>query len=83
MSQVTQQNAASSEELATSASEMSSQAKQLMQTMSFFNIDQHNSNDRDSRKPLPITAKKSIEKPHAVIIDLEDNDALDEEFVKF
>jgi methyl-accepting chemotaxis protein len=36
LSQTTQQNASSSEELAATAEEMSGQAEQLQQTMSFF-----------------------------------------------
>jgi methyl-accepting chemotaxis protein len=36
LSQTTQQNAASSEELAATSEEMSSQAAQLLQTMTFF-----------------------------------------------
>jgi methyl-accepting chemotaxis protein len=39
LSQTTQQNASSSEELAATAEEMSSQAMQLQQLMSFFKVD--------------------------------------------
>jgi methyl-accepting chemotaxis protein len=39
LSQITQQNASSSEELAATAEEMSGQAEQLQQTMSFFKIE--------------------------------------------
>ena len=39
LNQVTQQNAASSEELAATAEEMSSQASELQQTMAFFALE--------------------------------------------
>ena len=38
LSQTTQQNASSSEELAATAEEMSAQAEQLQETMSFFKL---------------------------------------------
>jgi methyl-accepting chemotaxis protein len=38
LNQTTQQNASSSEELAATSQEMSSQAEQLQQTMTFFKV---------------------------------------------
>jgi len=38
LNQVTQQNAAGSEELATSSEELSSQAEQLKEVIAFFNL---------------------------------------------
>ncbi len=40
LNQVTQQNAASSEEIATSSEELASQAEKLLETISFFQLDQ-------------------------------------------
>ncbi len=40
LDQVTQQNAASSEEMAATAEELASQAEQLQHTMAFFKIDE-------------------------------------------
>jgi methyl-accepting chemotaxis protein len=53
LSQVIQQNAAASEEMATSSEELSSQAEQLKDTISFFKIDTHSRN----RKNSPSVAK--------------------------
>jgi len=85
LSMVTQQNAASSEEMATSAAEMTAQAKQLTQTMSFFSID--DDLDEDEKKPVSLPFSKDDQEMNinvgGVNIDLEDNDALDRDFVKF
>ncbi len=40
LNEITQQNAAAAEEIATSAEELSGQAEQLLQTMTFFKIDE-------------------------------------------
>ncbi|MEA1876632.1 MAG: methyl-accepting chemotaxis protein [Bacteroidota bacterium] len=86
LSMVTQQNAASSEEMATSAAEMTAQAKQLTQTMSFFSIED-DTDEEDRKQPIPLAFTKINNKMDVkqggVNIDLEDNDALDQDFVKF
>ncbi len=86
LSMVTQQNAASSEEMATSAAEMTAQAKQLTQTMSFFSIDDEDTED-DKTQPISLPFSKSNNdkniKQSGVNIDLEDNDTLDQDFVRF
>ncbi|MCB5208193.1 methyl-accepting chemotaxis protein [Methylovorus mays] len=82
MSQITQQNASSSEELAATAEEMSGQAEQLQQLIAFFNI-------RDTGSSFQRAAPKKVAKskgayvapaPHA---SASMDDAEDSEFVKF
>ena len=82
LSTVTQQNAASSEEMATSAAEILAPDKQLLQTMSFFSIDENNNMD----EPVAITdgsSSKGGQKASGVNIDLSGNDSLDQDFVEF
>jgi methyl-accepting chemotaxis protein len=55
LNQVTQKNAAGSEELAATAEEMSSQAEQLQQAMAFFKLDM----DRPRATVLNMPEKKS------------------------
>ncbi|MCD6346607.1 MAG: MCP four helix bundle domain-containing protein [Bacteroidales bacterium] len=87
LSQVTQQNAAASEELASNATELSSQAKQLTQTISFFQISESEDGDRDNSLNQPLQLKNSSvhnkSKSQGVKIELDDNDSLDSDFVKF
>lgn len=84
LSMVTQQNAASSEEMATSAAEMSAQAKQLMQTMSFFSIEEEFEKGFQTPKPLPHPgSRQGSGHQRGVRINLEDYDDLDKDFVKF
>lgn len=86
LSMVTQQNAASSEEMATSAAEMTAQAKQLTQTMSFFSIED-DTDEEDRKQPIPLAFTKINHEMDinqgGINIDLEDNDAIDQDFVKF
>ncbi len=82
LSMVTQQNAASSEEMATSAAEMSAQAKQLMHTMSFFNIEESD----DIKETMALSEgfeRKKPEKQKGFKIDLSEDDSLDKDFVEF
>ncbi len=84
LSMVTQQNAASSEEMATSAAEMSAQAKQLMQTMSFFSSEEDQNNEFGTPISLPYSqSNRRSNIQGGIIIDLDDNDSLDNDFVKF
>ncbi len=57
LDQVTQQNAAGSEELASASEEMSAQAQQLMQMMDFFRVD----DSRNGNAVRPSAARKSNE----------------------
>lgn len=65
LDQVIQQNASSSEEMSSTSLELSNQAQQLQQTMSFFQIDGHQSggayrtSNRTSNKPPINQAPKS------------------------
>jgi len=56
LDQVTQQNAAGSEELASASEEMSAQAQQLMGMMEFFNVD----NSRTGNGARPVAPKSSV-----------------------
>lgn len=51
LSQLTQQNASSSEELAATAEEMSSQAQQLQSAISFFKVDVHATQQTNASPP--------------------------------
>lgn len=96
LNEITQQNAAASEEIATSAEELSSQADQLLQTMTFFNINNkefrvsssvnmqtlHKTNSPifENEKPAKRIKDKSSS---GVYIDLGREDDLDGGFEKF
>ena len=59
LSQVTQQNASSSEELAATAEELSSHAAQLQQSIAFF-INHADSSTMPSSLPLPVLARRQV-----------------------
>ena len=59
LSQITQQNASASEELAATAEEMSSQAGNLQELMSFFDVGSHGRS-----KPATHTVKQTIAQGH-------------------
>jgi methyl-accepting chemotaxis protein len=83
MSQITQQNASSSEELAATAEEMSGQAEQLQQLISFFVI--KDSPVSFQRAPAP-TKKPVRTRPQSAAATQSSShfdDAEDAEFVKF
>ncbi|ACT51943.1 methyl-accepting chemotaxis sensory transducer [Methylovorus glucosotrophus SIP3-4] len=81
MSQITQQNASGSEELAATAEEMSGQAEQLQELIGFFNIGQSDSGIRTAAKrhPKPQLVKKSANAETSFSFD----ETEDAEFVKF
>jgi methyl-accepting chemotaxis protein len=85
LNQVTQQNAAASEELATNAVELSVQAENLQRTISFFKVVKndvpHLSNAGYHRHALrtPVTQSKNGQK--GVILNLDDDS--DNEFERF
>lgn len=96
LNEITQQNAAASEEIATSAEELSSQADQLLQTMTFFNINNKEFRVSSSVNMQPLHKTNSPifenEKPakrikdkssSGVYIDLGREDDLDGGFEKF
>ncbi|WP_456085624.1 methyl-accepting chemotaxis protein [Methylovorus menthalis] len=81
MSQITQQNASGSEELAATSEEMSGQAEQLQELIGFFNIGQSDGSTRSvAKKPTkPQFAKKAASSEASFSFD----EAEDAEFVKF
>jgi methyl-accepting chemotaxis protein len=83
MSQITQQNASSSEELAATAEEMSGQAEQLQQLISFFVI--KDSNVAFQRAPAPVkkTVRTKTNTPPVSHGSSHFDDSEDAEFVKF
>ena len=96
LNEITQQNAAASEEIATSAEELSSQAEQLLQTMTFFKINNKEFHVSSNVKmqpphhsPAPVfenekPAKRIKDKSSSgVYIDLGREDDLDGGFEKF
>jgi len=96
LNEITQQNAAASEEIATNAEELSSQAEQLLQTMTFFKVDNKeftissNSQYQGSNHSKPpvfeneMQTKRIKDKSSSgVYIDLGKGDDLDGGFEKF
>ncbi len=96
LNEITQQNAAASEEIATSAEELSSQAEQLLQTMTFFKINNKeftvssNLQMKPRRQtPSPVfenempTKRIKDKSSSGVYIDLGREDDLDGGFEKF
>ena len=86
LNMVTQQNAATSEELATNAVELSAQAEQLQEIISFFKI---GNTDHDYRVPKttnqsarPVENTSSDVK-RGVVIELDEPDSSDDEFERF
>jgi len=83
---VTQQNAATSEELATNAVELSAQSEQLMDTISYFNIGRNDLKIKPSTKP-DLKSMVSEDNPsgvkRGVLIDLNQPDASDDDFERF
>ena len=83
---VTQQNAATSEELATNAVELSAQSEQLMDTISYFNIGRNDLKIKPSTKH-DLKSVVSEDNPsgvkRGVLIDLNQPDASDDDFERF
>lgn len=70
LSQTTQQNASASEELAATAEEMSSQAGNLQELMSFFDLGEGGKRATRSKRAAPTThSKQPASTSHAVILD--------------
>jgi methyl-accepting chemotaxis protein len=83
---VTQQNAATSEELATSAIELSAQAEQLQEIISFFRLSDNDIRTRKSKTgslQQQIVVESLQEVRHGVVIDLDEPDISDDEFERF
>ena len=75
LDKATQQNASSSEELAATAEELSGQAGQLQETMSFFRTGAGGSRTKvRSRTPAPVASRAREEEG---TVDLEDFDHKD------
>ena len=60
MNQITQTNASSSEELAATAEEMTSQAEQLLELVSFFDLGQ----STRTESAMPAAPSRSVKSPH-------------------
>ena len=84
LDQVIQQNAAASEEVASTSEELSAQAAHLQRTVSFFRLgaDMAPKMQRMAGPQPPAVAALSESDPHKVRIDLTD-DADDQDFVRF
>jgi len=83
---VTQQNAASSEELATNAVELSAQSEQLMDTIAFFQTGElitRPDRNKQSEYEQDLTKDISTVKKRGILIDLDQPDADDSDFEKF
>jgi methyl-accepting chemotaxis protein len=95
LNEITQQNAAAAEQIATSAEELSGQAEQLLQTMTFFKLDDkevnlstahlYKQNKSEINKKLPIAKGPSEPKNSngGVFIDLGKGDDDDDGFERF
>ena len=96
LNEITQQNAAASEEIATSAEELSGQAEQLLQTMKFFKVSNvelnmtpkykyHGKESGNIHIYKEENPKKRIKEKNSsgVYIDLVKDDNLDNSFEKF
>lgn len=86
LNMVTQQNAATSEELSTNAVELSAQAEQLQEIISFFNIGREKPEFNPGKPAGPATAPVSPVQPEAkrgVVIELDEPDSSDDEFERF
>ena len=83
---VTQRNAASSEELSTNAVELSAQAEQLQEIISFFNIGDGSTDFKLKKSakhsPKPVENSPSDIK-RGVVIELDEPDSSDDEFERF
>jgi methyl-accepting chemotaxis protein len=86
LNMVTQQNAATSEELSTNAIELSAQAEQLRDIISFFKIGLEEPGTR-AKKEVKLTTTAEQKGPanvkRGVVIELDDLDNLDDEFERF
>jgi methyl-accepting chemotaxis protein len=91
--QVIQQNAAGAEEIASSSEELSAQAESLKDTVSFFQLDQHqtrstgSSSNKKFRAAIPGMPKSNGAAKHngknGALIDLKGDDAKDSDYQKF
>ncbi len=78
LDQVVQQNASASEEMASTAEELSAQSVQLQETMRFFKVRQAG---RTRRPALPAPARKGLVKPKALAQGLDSEG--DDDFERF
>ncbi len=82
LNQVTQQNAAASEELATNAVELSAQAENLQRTVSFFKVVRNGSNRiSDARRHRHTLQPSGMPPPKGVVLNLDDDS--DNDFERF
>ena len=86
LNMVTQQNAATSEELSTNAVELLAQAEQLKETISFFKLgNSEGETFPKNKQPKPQPTKKNVvpENKKKVVINLDLPDSSDDEFERF
>ncbi|ACT51945.1 HAMP domain-containing methyl-accepting chemotaxis protein [Methylovorus glucosotrophus] len=83
MSQITQQNASGSEELAATAEEMSGQAEQLQELIGFFSISNSDSSSKRVNTKKAAKPKAAAYTPPSEPVTSSLEDADDAEFVKF
>jgi len=88
LNKVIQSNAATAEEMAASSEELETQAIQLRETISFFNLGNEisrrnstKSQTRNTRTANTMLAKSKLK--NGVVLNLENENALDAEFEKF
>ena len=68
LNQVIQQNASASEQMASTAEELTSQAEQLQSTMSFFSLNENNSNNALKKTVLSSANRKNRNEEHTISI---------------
>ncbi len=86
LNMVTQRNAATSEELSTNAVELSAQAEQLHEIISFFKIDHESSvlrTKKTFRQNQSFVENIPNETKRGVVIELDEPDSSDNEFERF
>jgi methyl-accepting chemotaxis protein len=82
LNQVTQQNAAASEEIASSTEELASQAEQLREIMQYFNVGELNLAGKSFNKKQTYLHQINGEKKKPAIINLDENNNYEIEMAK-
>ncbi len=82
LNQVTQQNAAASEEIASSTEELASQAEQLREIMQYFNVGELNLAGKSFNKKQTYLHQINSEKKKPAIINLDENNNYEIEMAK-
>ncbi len=82
LNQVTQQNAAASEEIASSSEELASQAEQLREIMRYFNVGELNLAGKSFNKKQTYLHQINGEKKNQAIINLDEDNNYESEMAK-